>query len=198
MLRFIKTTVLGGILFLVPIVAFIIILGKAQQITHKISVPIAGLLDLDTVAGIAVSELIAIGILVLICFLAGLAAERPRVKRWVRSLEANVLGKIPAYDLLKTKAESALDFENNEKLQPVMVRFDDSRQLAFEVERIPGGDVVIFLPGAPDPWSGSVCVVSEDRVTLLELTVKASVNLMKRLGKGSSEALPGIDKVENV
>lgn len=179
-----------------PIAAFIVVIGKAMQITHKIAAPIAGLLGFDTIAGIAVTELIAIGILVLICFPAGLAAERPRVKKWVRSLGANVLGKIPAYELLKTKAESTLNFENKAEMQSVKVRFDDYWQLAFEMERIEGGDVVIFLPGAPDPWSGSVCVVSEDRVTPLDLTAKAAVNLMKRLGKGSTEALPRIAKVE--
>ena len=188
MLRFIKTTVVGGILFLVPIVAFVVIIGKALQITHKIAAPIAGLLGVDTIAGIAAAELIGIGILVLICFLAGLAAERPRVKQWVQSLEANVLGKIPAYELLKTKAESALDFENSKEMRTVKVRFDDSWQLAFEMERIEGGNVVIFLPGAPDPWSGTVCVVTEDRVTPLDMTVKAAVTLMKRLGKRSTEA----------
>ena len=190
MLRFIKTTVLGGILFLVPIVAFIVIFGRALQFTHKIAAPIAGLLGVDTIAGIAVTELIAIVILVLVCFLAGLTAKRPRVKQWVQSLEANVLGKIPAYELLKTKAESALNFENSEEIRSVKVRFDDSWQLAFEIDRIEGGDVVIFLPGAPDPWSGSVCIVTEDRVTPLDIPVKSAVDLMKRLGKGATGVLP--------
>jgi uncharacterized membrane protein len=35
MLRFLKTTLLGGILFLVPIVIFIAVIGKALQITSK-------------------------------------------------------------------------------------------------------------------------------------------------------------------
>jgi uncharacterized membrane protein len=188
MVRFFKTTVLGGVLFLVPIVAFIVIFGKALQITHKIAEPLAELLGVDTIAGIAVVELIGIAILVLICFLAGLAAEWPHVKQWVQALEANVLGKIPAYELLKTKAESALDFENSEEMRTVKVRFDDSWQFAFEMERIEGGDVVIFLPGAPDPWSGSVCVVTEDRITPVDMTVKSTVDLMKRIGKESAEA----------
>ena len=68
MLRFLKTTVLGGILFLVPIIIFIAIIGKALKITNKLATPIAGLLGVDAIAGIAVAQLLAIGILVLICF----------------------------------------------------------------------------------------------------------------------------------
>ena len=189
MLRFLKTTVIGGILFLVTIIIFIAIIGKALKITNKLATPIAGLLGVDAIAGIAVAQLLAIVILVLICFLAGLAAKTPRAKKFVQSLEVNVLEKIPAYELLKAKAQSALNFEDTEGACPVMAKFDDSWQLAIEIERIEGGHVVIFLPGAPDPWSGSVCVVTEDRITPLDLTVKSATNLMKRLGKGSIDAL---------
>jgi uncharacterized membrane protein len=189
MLNFLKTTVLGGILFLIPIVIFITIIGKALQITNKLAIPIAGLLGAEKITGIAVAELIAIAILVLACFIAGLAAKTARAKKLVQSLEANVLDKIPVYELLKAKTQSVLSFEEEETLALIMVRFDDSWQLAFEIERIERDKVVIFLPGAPDPWAGSVCIVTEDRVTHLEMTIKSAVKLMKRLGKGSTDLL---------
>jgi uncharacterized membrane protein len=190
MLQFIKTTVLGGILFLVPVIIFIAIFGKALNILNKLALPIAGKLGFDAAAGILASEVIAIAILVLICFLAGLAAKTPRANQFVRSLEVNVLEKIPVYEYLKTKMTSVLNTEETEAIRSVLARFDDSWQLAFEIERLAGGDVVVFLPGAPDPWSGSVCVVTEDRVTPLGLPVKSVVKLMKGLGKGAAEALP--------
>ena len=70
-----------------------------------------------------------------------------------------------------------------------ITRFDDSWQLVFEIERLADGKVVVFLPGSPDPWSGSVCVVSDDRVTPLDLTVNSAANLMKRLGRGATDTL---------
>ena len=189
MLRFLKTTVLGGILFLVPIIIFIAIIGKALEITNKLAIPIAELLGVDKIVGIAVAELLAIGILVLVCFIAGLAAKTLHAKKFVQSLETNILEKIPAYELLKAKTQSVLKPEETEGMSPVTARFDDSWQLAFEIERIESGKVVIFLPGAPDPWSGSVCIVTQDRVSPLDLTVKSVVDLMKRLGKGSTDSL---------
>jgi uncharacterized membrane protein len=74
-------------------------------------------------------------------------------------------------------------------MRPVLGRFDDSWQLAFGIECMAEGKVVIFLPGAPDLWSGSVCVLTEDRITPLDLTVKSAADIMKRLGKGSAGAL---------
>ena len=65
-----------------------------------------------------------------------------------------MLEKIPAYELLKTKAQSALSFEETEGMTPVAARFDDSWQLAFEIERIDGGKVVLCFPGLPIPGPG--------------------------------------------
>ena len=189
MLRFFKTTMLGGVLFLVPIIVSIGIIGKALELTNNLATRIAGRLGAQAIAGFTIAELLAIGILVLICFLAGLTARTPRAKKYVRSLEDNILKKIPAYDMIKVKLQSALELDDEVGWSPVMAKFDDSWQLAFEIERIGRGNVVIFLPGAPDPWSGSMCVMTKDRITPLDLTAKTAVKLLKRCGRGAGDAL---------
>jgi uncharacterized membrane protein len=189
MLKFIKPTVIGGILFLVPIVIFIAIIGKALTLTNKLIIPLAGKFFTDTAGEMVLMHILSFGILVLLCFFAGLAAKTLIAKRLVKKLESHFLDKIPAYELLKAKAHSALSSEEMDDLVPVVVRFDDSWQLAFKIERLSDGKVVIFLPGSPDPWSGSVCVVTGDRVTPLAVTVKVAADLMKRLGRGSAGTL---------
>lgn len=189
MLSFFKTTVLGGIVFLVPIVIFIAIVDKALQLTGKLAQPVAAALPVDTFGGVAIAELVALAIVVVVCFLAGLAARSPAAKRAVNSLEANVLDHVPAYALMKAKAGSVLTPDDTRDLAPVLVRFDDSWQLGFEVESLDGEKCLVYLPGAPDPWSGSVCAVARDRVTPLDVTIKDASNLMKRLGKGATQSL---------
>lgn len=189
MIRLIKTTVLGGMLFLVPIVIFIGVIGKGLQLTHQLAAPMAKVLPVQSFAGMAVVEMIALGILVLICFIAGLAARTTTARRLVQSLESNVLDKVPAYALMKAKTGSVLTPDDTKDMQPVLIRFDDSWQLGFVVEVIGDDRSIIFLPGAPDPWSGSVCAVTNDRLQPLPINIKDVVALMKRLGKGSSEAV---------
>ncbi len=189
MFRFLKTTILGGIVFIIPIVVFIVVIGKALLLTNKIAEPLANLLAIEPVGGVAVVNLFALVILILICFLAGLAAKTVSARKFIRSLEANVLNRIPAYILLKAKTQSALTPEEIEDLRPAITRFDDSWQLVFEVERLKDDKVVVFLPGSPDPWTGSICVVSADRVAPLAVTVNTAANLMKRLGRGSRDTL---------
>ena len=189
MLRFIQTTVLGGILFLVPIVIFAAIIGKALQLLDKVATPIARIMPMDSIGGLAMAQLIALAILVLLCFIAGLAARTAGARRLVQSLEANVLDRIPAYALMKAKTGSMLTPEDTRDMRPVLVQFDDSWQVGFEVERMDDGKSLVYLPGAPDPWSGSVCAVNEERLRPLPLNIREVSDLMKRLGKGSSEAI---------
>jgi uncharacterized membrane protein len=188
MFTFIRTTVLGGLIFLLPIVFVVVIIGKALEITNKLFAPLAGLLPIDSIGGLAVVKVIGFVILVLLCSFAGLAARTALAGKYMQTLETKVLGKIPAYSLLKSKAESVLRPEDIGGIRTILLRLDDLWQLAFEIERIEG-KIVVFLPGAPDPWSGSVCIVTEDRITPLDLTVKSAADIMKRLGKGSTGAL---------
>ena len=179
----------GGILFLVPIIIFIAIIGKALELSKKLAAPLSVLIPLDSIGNIAMVNLLALGIVLLICFFAGLAAKSTLARKSIGNLESRVLSKIPVYGLLKSKIDAIVQPEKAEGMEPVLARFDDSWQIAFKVERIQGGVVALYLPGAPDPWSGSVCFVTEDRIQPLELTLLPVLKTLKGLGKGSNEQL---------
>jgi uncharacterized membrane protein len=190
MFRFIKTTVLGGIVFLIPVIIFTFVIRKALEFTNKLATPLAKLLPVDSVGDLAITHLLAILILILICFLSGIAAKTTYARKLVKSLEANFLEKIPAYALAKAKAETMFSGEDSVgSKKPVMVRFDDSWQFAFEIDRVEDDKAVLFLPGSPDPWSGAVSIVALERITPLDITIKSVTGLMKHLGKGTNEAL---------
>jgi len=189
MVKFLKTTVIGGIVFMVPIVIFIAIIGKAIELTNKLAAPLTALIPVDSIGNITVANLLALVIVFLICFLAGLAAKSILARKSIVALESRVLSKIPVYGLLKSKIDAIVKPEKAEGMKPVLARFDDSWQIAFEVERIQRGVVAIYLPGAPDPWSGSVCFVTEDRIQPLELTLPPVLRILKGIGKGSNEQL---------
>ena len=119
MVGFMRTTALGGLLFLFPIVFVVVIIGKAPEVTNKLSAPFAGLLPIDSIGGLAVVKILALVILVLIAFLAGLAARTSLANKFVKSLERNVLGKIPAYTCfpsLHQRNENGKNTESRNKL----------------------------------------------------------------------------------
>lgn len=184
---FIKATLKGGLLFLVPVAFLVLILGKAFGMILKVAMPMAGWLPVETFGGIAIANLIAIFILLAICFVAGLIANLSLVRSAVDRFETAFLSNLPGYTIARGMVDSIVDAENAaEGLIPVIAHFDDKAQLAFEIERTQGGTVVLYLPGAPNPWSGSVIYMPESRVERLNLKAHEAINMISLLGKGSA------------
>src|SRR5262245_29484712 len=186
MYSFLKTTFLGGVLFLVPVVVLIAILAKAFAVAQKAIVPLNNALFQGPGVHAYVADLLAFALLLVLCFLAGLAAKTAFARKSVGTLEKYVLAKVPAYDSLKSKFLASLE---GETMRPVLARFQDSWQIAFEVERMPGGIITVYVPGAPDPWSGSVHFMTEDRIQVIDPAMFPVLKTLKDLGKGSNEQL---------
>jgi uncharacterized membrane protein len=186
----IKTTIIGGLIFLVPLVVLAAVFGKAFKVMMLVATPLEKLIPVEAVAGVALLDLLAILIMVLCCLLAGLAAR----SAWGRSIQGRIdallLELIPSYSWIRGMTGSLSDEEVETVLKPVLARFDDQSQIAFEVERA-GGMVALYVPGAPDTRSGSVTFVTEDRVQPLEAEFLAVVKSLKKLGRGSGSMLGG-------
>ena|SRR5208337_3630188 len=63
--KFVRTSLVGGILFMLPIVLMAIIIGKALAIADKIVGPLTAHLPEDSVFGLDMPRLLAIAMLVL-------------------------------------------------------------------------------------------------------------------------------------
>jgi uncharacterized membrane protein len=184
-MKFIKTTTIGGIVFMVPIIVIIMILGKAFEFMLKIARPIGELIPIESIGGIAFANLLALLAILVVCFIAGVIARSPLAKKLYQVIDDGLLA-IPGYTFVKAYTDSMkLGQAEAKSMQPVLVRFDDNSQLGFEIERLDDGQVVVFLPGAPDPWSGTVTYFSADRVKKLELSASEAISNVKRLGRGS-------------
>lgn len=187
---FTKTTIFGGLVFLIPLVFLVAVLGKAVQMMMLVAEPVSRFFPDHVIGGIALVNLLALLGVLLACFLAGLAAQSRIGKRLFRSVDDTLMLLIPGYALLKHRIVSTIrDEEEQSLLKSVLVRFDDQYQIAFEVERVDRGLVTVFLPGAPDPWSGSIVFVEEDRVEPLEIDTQTATRALQRLGRGSGDVL---------
>ena len=74
---------------------------------------------------------------------------------------------------------------------PVLARIEDAWQVAFLIERIEGGHVAVFVPGAPNPSSGSIYFMTEDRIKKMGLPLTEALKSVRRLGVGSNALLRG-------
>ena len=185
-MNFIKTTIIGGLIFLVPVAIVAVVIGKAYSIMLIVAEPIDQLIPIEQVGGIAFVNLLALVAIILVCFIAGIIAKSALAKKAYRSLD-NLLMVVPGYALVKGLTDSFSSGEEAAKtLIPSLVKFDECTQICFEVERSPEGTVVVYMPGAPDPWSGGVATVSSERVERLDMSLTEATKMIRQLGRGTS------------
>ena len=186
-MRYIKITIIGGLVFMVPVIIVMAVVGKALKIMMLVAKPLDRLIPADSIGGIAMANILALLAVALCCFIAGVIARSALAKKAYRSIDTALLA-VPGYAFVKGFTESMNSSEEAAKsLFPVIVQFDDNAQIGFEVERTAKGNVVVYLPGAPNPWSGAVFYFSEDRVKRLDLTVAQAIRNIRQLGRGSAQ-----------
>ena len=184
--QFVRTTIVGGLFFLAPIVVLIVILAKALDFAKKslnavfVYIPAASELS----AGAA--TVLSVTIVALVCLLAGLVAHTVIAQRLINLLESSLLSKIPGYDYLKQESASALGVAEIAELPVVFVPMEGGWQLGVQTEALSGGLVSIFVPGAPDPHSGSVFFFSKDKVRPAGIKLAVALNCLRRCGAGAS------------
>lgn len=188
-LKIIKATFLGGILFLAPLVLLIVLLEKGYHLIQKITNPIVNALPRVKFMGFALQEIIGVTIIIIICFTAGLLAKTVYAKKIVQRLEDGILSFVPGYSFMKNMNESIMGFESNEDLKVIMVPTDAGWQFAFLIEQINENTFTVFVPDAPNPWSGSVVFVEKKDIREIEMTQKQALACIRKLGYGSKELL---------
>lgn len=188
--QFIRDTIVGGVLFVVPIVVILAILGKAHRIVAGLVTPLAAKLPPDFIGGLNRPGMLAVVVLVLFCFLAGLLAKTSFARRTSDKLENTILVNIPGYSMVKGMLEDVAGTVETTRT-PVLARIEDAWQIGIAIERIEPGHVAVFIPGSPDPKSGSVYYLTDDRVRPLDVPMRTVLQWVKTGGKGSAPTLRG-------
>jgi uncharacterized membrane protein len=186
---FVKTTLIGGLLFLVPVAATIVILSKALRFSAQILRPVEQVLPRRTIVGLAVADILAVVCLLAIGFFAGLFAQTALGKRISRRIEEVILGKIPGYTLLRGIVGDPENISASSQLKVALASIDDAWLLSFIVEELPDGTLAVFVPSAPTPTAGNVYLMTEQQVKRLDVTVAAATKCIMQLGVGAGQLL---------
>ena len=196
MKEFLKTTIVGGVLFLLPLGLVLFILGYALRLATGVAQPISKALHLDQlgeVAGMGITTVVGVLVLVLVSFAAGIGARTSiggRISGW---FEDSLLRALPQYQMLKSMAEGLAQIEGDTGIRPALISIEDGWQIGYILEVLENGWLAVFLPQAPTPMSGNVMYLEADRVRPLGITMVQAMGIVKRIGVGSGQALRGVD-----
>ncbi|WP_310821067.1 DUF502 domain-containing protein [Stratiformator vulcanicus] len=182
---FLRTTAIGGLVFLLPLIVIGVLLGKVSQVVLVVAGILRDTLGIETAYGYFVLLIAAVALVLLLCFAAGLAAQLAISRRLGEFVEKHLTLIFPRYSIYKDQVSGGIGGEfAKSRLKPVLVEMIDTTRIAFEVER---SDelVTLYLPSSPDPWAGHVGFVTVDRVKPIEGEVGDVMATFERLGRDS-------------
>ena len=135
-MQFVRTTLVGGVAVLLPVAFVVWMFGKVFTVVTKLATPLAELLAVDKLLRVLATDTFTVLAMVLICFGAGLLARSRFVSDFVASLETRLLSSVPGYNFMKGMTAGVTSAEGEVPMSPVLVRYDDASQVAFQVETL--------------------------------------------------------------
>src|SRR5437764_9047692 len=94
-LNAVRTTLAGGILFLLPLILVVFLLSKALKVAERLSQPVVNAIGLPSFGGVAIGTIIAVIAMVLVSLIAGLLARTRLGHAAYSVLENSILGVLP-------------------------------------------------------------------------------------------------------
>jgi uncharacterized membrane protein len=186
--KFFTTTVIGGLLFLVPVGFLGFVLFKVFGFMMIIAEPMAAWLPIDTVGGVALANLIAIIAVIVVSFFAGLIARNTLATGVVKKLESRVLMKIPGYTIVKG-IKGGFDTEETQHFKPVALALGSAERVGFEIQKLADGRSMVFIPSVPNAFSGITQILPPDQVTYLDAPLTQIMEFVERYGHGADDLL---------
>lgn len=185
----IKALLIGGILFFIPLIILVLIMEKAFKLTKAILGPFVRFFEGKHLFGLGFEIIISIAIIVLIILLGGVLSRLTIARIGLNRIENSVLSKLPGYSIIKNMGDNIGRIEKESSLEVVIAEVDDGWKFGFLSEKLDDGKSAVFLPDAPNPWSGSLVYLAEEQITMTDIPITAVMKYLRTLGKGSNELL---------
>jgi uncharacterized membrane protein len=186
-LKFIGSTILTGAVLLIPIGALLYLCALIFVSAKKFVTPIVDYFEIQSFLGFILLNSLALFVVVLVCFLAGLTARMAFISNRVQKLDQTLAKVVPGYSLIVGTLRGTISGDTSvETMRPVVVVVGKMTRLGFEIERAPSGQVVVFLPGVPNAQSGFAAAFPSEDVSYVEIAPHRIMEMMQFYGKGLS------------
>lgn len=188
--NFIKTTLLGGLLILLPLMLLVLLLRNVVKMVIALAAPLTHLVPHGVLDEAGSPLLLALLLITGVSFLLGLAMRLVFLNRIVTWIENSFLARLPIYSAAKRLSKGLLDAKGEDRFKPAVYNSSENvRQIAYLIEDHGDGEVTIMLPKAPAAFSGPVKVVSRSKIELLDAGLRETSQVISHWGVGFGDLL---------
>jgi uncharacterized membrane protein len=183
-----KTTLIGGLLVLLPIYLSILLLAKTFSGIIALLSPVTSAIP----AGVQFRQVAAVLIVLAACLAAGIVVRTRPGRRAQFALERSVLEKIPGYALVRGLADRVAGEEREGAFRPALVEIEDALAPAFIIEELDDGRCTVLVPSVPTPAAGSLFILPRKRVHPIDVPFTQVVKVISNWGAGAGELARGV------
>lgn len=189
---FIRTSLIGGIVVISPIVILIFIFRWVFNAVTNVIKPITSIIMQITVeSGIQkiLADVTAISVIILTCFVVGIFVRTKFGTYIYRALEESILKSAPGYSLIKETITHFLSSKKTPFSKVALVKIFDEKTLAtaFIMDEHIDGSYTVFVPTSPNLTSGRIYHVTSDKVYPIDVPAEDVMRSLISYGAGSSK-----------
>lgn len=185
LIEFVKITLIGGLVVLLPVWLIVLLLLKAVDGALMVLRPVAELLPQSVIH----DDLVALILLLVICFIVGLMMRARPVQRLGRWQEVHIFEHVPGYTLLRGITRQFAGKKEDPSFQPALAEIEEALVPAFIVERHADGQFTVFVSSSPTPMAGVIYILPPERVHPVDVPLAKAMLCVTKWGVGSGELL---------
>jgi uncharacterized membrane protein len=181
--RFVKTTALGGLVAVVPAAVLVVLVLQIVPALDMLAGLAGQILPFDPVTNLILVTVLALTLLLLVGFVAGLFLRT----RLVKQIDEGLARIVPVYGIVRNLSKRIAGMEGSE-FAPAEIDLlgNSTRVLGAVVEELSDGRCVVFVPQAPMVTFGQIYVVPRERVTPLPGTMADAFGAVTQWGVGTA------------
>ena len=188
--EFVTSTLVGGLLIVVPVYLAVLLLLKGMKSVAGLVRPFAALLP----DWIPAERFFSLLLVLTICFLIGVAVRTPSGRAVRERMEKAFFGRLPGYGLIRSLTQRLAGDSEESAWMPALVDLEDALVPAFIIEELDDGRLTVFVPSVPTPLAGAVYVLRPERVHILDVPFTQAVRSISRWGSGSRDLVAAMRK----
>jgi uncharacterized membrane protein len=191
----VTTTIVGGAVFLVPLVVVVFFGSKLLGFMEGLLQPIEARTGDLALGGVAFTTILALLLILVACYLFGLLGRTKHghgVLEWAQKGIAAVAPSFGMYNELLNEIGG-----EGANASVVLVPTDAGWTLAISFEAQGDSPRLVFIPGAPQWTEGSLALAPPENVRPTDLTVAELIALLRRCGRSSDLSTRLVDRIRS-
>ena len=189
--KFIKTTILGGVVVLLPVLLTSFFLNWLFNFITGLINPLTKMVVEKAQLQKFLADVLVVIIIIAICFIVGLVVRTKFGRFFYRQMEKRILKVMPGYTLFRNTIKQFLGQDKAPASRVALVQaFGNSTLMTgFVTDEHPDGRYTVFVPSALNPTTGLILHMEKQYVHLVDATVEDTMRSIISCGAGSTQLL---------